>query len=298
MKIRTLQTNEWDQLAQLIFHSTNDWYQKNLNRGCFGGDNPLVCRIFPEVYEGLDPGCCLVAEIDGALAGSCFYHPRETHISLGIMNADPDFTGHGVARALLQEIIKLAGGKPVRLVSSSLNLDSYSLYTRAGFRPIAMYQDMIIPTGANLPKVSPKVRPATLSDIPDILALENEVSGISREKDWRYFLDDNSSIWHGFVLETKGEITGFLFSINHPGSRMLGPGVMLDSDAAIALIIAQLATFGSETPLFLVPASETELVQKLYQLGARNCEIHLSQVYGKAEAPRGITMPTFMPETG
>ena len=298
MKIRTLRIDEWDQLAGLIFHSTNDWYQKNLNRGCFGGDNPLVCRIFPEVYEALDPGCCLVAEIDGTLAGSCFYHPRDTHFSLGIMNADPAFSGRGVARALLQEIIKRAGDKPVRLVSSALNLDSYSLYTRAGFRPLAIYQDMIVPAEVKLPPISKKVRNATLSDLPAILALEEDVSGISREKDWRYFLSDSSSTWRGFVFETDGQMTGLLFSVNHPGSRMLGPGVMRDSDAAFELIIAQLAGFGDETPLFLVPANETTLIQNLYQLGARNCEIHLSQVLGEASPPSAITMPTFMPETG
>ncbi|MDA7898850.1 GNAT family N-acetyltransferase, partial [bacterium] len=225
MKIRNLQTTEWDQLAHLIFNSTNTWYQKNLNRQCFGGSDPLTCRIFPEVYETLDPGCCLIAEIDGVLAGSCFYHPRETHFSVGIMNADPAFAGRGVARTLLQEIIKRAGKKPIRLVSSALNLDSYSLYTRAKFRPLAIYQDMIIPAETALPPVPSNARAAKLADLPAILALEDQVSAISREKDWRYFLNDNSSAWQGFVFETDGEITGFLFSINHPGSRMLGPGV-------------------------------------------------------------------------
>ena len=297
MKIRTLQTTEWDQLAHLIFNSTNNWYQKNLNRKCFGGSDPLICRIFPEVYETLDPGCCLIAEIDGVIAGSCFYHPRKTHFSVGIMNADPTFTGQGVARTLLQEIIKRAGKKPVRLVSSALNLDSYSLYTRAKFRPLVIYQDMIIPAETVLPPVPSNVRAAKLADLPAILALEAQVSEISREKDWRYFLSDNSSSWRGVVFESDGEVTGFLFSINHPGSRMLGPGVMRDQKAAFALIIAQLSTFGPEPPLFLVPASETELIQNLYKLGARNCEIHLSQVLGEAKAPSGVTMPTFMPET-
>ena len=213
------------------------------------------------------------------------------------MNANPAFAGRGVARTLLQEIIKRAGKKPIRLVSSALNLDSYSLYTRAKFRPLAIYQDMIIPAETVLPPVPSNVRAAKLADLPAILALEDQVSEISREKDWQYFLSDNSSTWRGFVFESDGELTGFLFSINHPGSRMLGPGVMRDQKAAFALIIAQLSTFGPETPLFLVPASETELIQNLYKLGARNCEIHLSQVLGEAKAPSGVTMPTFMPET-
>lgn len=298
MILRKLQTDEWDELARLIFHSTNDWYTRNLKRRCFPGDDPLTCRIFPEVYEDLDPGCCLIAEIDGKLAGSCFYHPRETHFSLGIMNANPDFAGRGVARRLLEEIISLAGDKPVRLVSSALNLDSYSLYNRAGFQPLAVYQDMMLPADKTVPPVSPTIRPATLGDLEELLRLEEDISGIRREKDWRYFLNDPTGVWRGMISENEGKITGFLFSIDHPGSRMLGPGVMRDDEAAFNLITAQLSQFQGDTPIFLVPARETKLVRRLYQLGARNLELHLSQVLGNAREPAGIVMPTFMPETG
>ena len=96
-------------VAELIHVSTNAWYQDNLNRSIFQRDDASGCLVFPEVYEALDPGCCLVAEEEGGrLMGSCFYHPRETHVSLGIMNAHPDFAGRGVAGALLAEIIRRA----------------------------------------------------------------------------------------------------------------------------------------------------------------------------------------------
>ena len=102
MRIRELHSDEWMAVAELIHVSTNAWYEANLNRSIFQRDDASGCLVFPEVYEALDPGCCLVAEEeDGRLMGSCFYHPRETHVSLGIMNAHPDFAGRGVARALL-----------------------------------------------------------------------------------------------------------------------------------------------------------------------------------------------------
>jgi GNAT superfamily N-acetyltransferase len=298
MKIRSLRPEEWSQLAHLIFHSTNQWYQKNLNRSCFPGDDPTICRLFPEVYESLDPGCSLVAECEGTLAGSCFYHPRETHVSLGIMNVHPDFAGQGVARRLLEEIIRIAGAKPLRLVSSALNLDSFSLYSRAGFRPYEVYQDMILPNEAPLLPVPESVRPATPEDLPALLALEEEISGIRRSKDWEHFLENQAGHWHGLVSERKGSLNGFLFSIKHPGSCMLGPGVMRGEEEAASLIAAQLRHFGDLTPVFLVPSRARDLLQTLYRWGARNCEIHLAQVRGEAKTPDGIVMPTFMPETG
>lgn len=293
MKIRTLASDEWTTLGRFIHASTNAWYQKNLGRDCFPPQNPEACQIFPEVYETLDPGCCLVAEIDGQLAGSCFYHPRETHISLGIMNVAANFSGHGVARALLTEIINIAGEQPLHLVSSALNLDSYSLYTRAGFHPTAIYQDMIFPEIPDIPH--PNTRKATFADLPAIIALEEKLTGLRREKDYRHFLENAAGIWHGSVSFRDDQLTGVLFSVNHPASAMLGPGLISNDEDALSLVGAELKNFNT-SPLFLAPAHRVEFIAKLYQLGARNGELHFSQVLGDSPPSRGGVMPTFMPE--
>ena len=136
--LRRLGPDEWDEVATLIFDSTNTWYSKNFSKNVFGGQ-PSAARVFPEVYEALDPGFCIIAEKDGRMAGSCFVHPRETHYSLGIMNVHPKFYGQGVAGEILCEIVEMAEEetKPVRLVSSAMNLDSFSLYTKYPLRAAA-----------------------------------------------------------------------------------------------------------------------------------------------------------------
>jgi hypothetical protein len=48
----------------------------------------------------------------------------------------------------------------------------------------------------------------------------------------------------------------------------------------------------------LVPVEREMLVRALYEVGARNCELHLYQVRGKFTPFQGISMPTFLPETG
>jgi hypothetical protein len=300
--LRPLRPDEWDTIAAFIHHSTNSWYRKNLNREIFAAD-PLACRIFPEVYETLDPGCCLVAEEDGMIVGSCFYHPRETHWSLGIMNSAPD--SRGVAKAILREIVRLAraAGKPLRLVSSACHLDSFSLYSKAGFRPIRVYQDMLlaVPEDGMLLSTRPagvdRVRPATAGDLPAIIALEQEIAGLRREKDHRFFLENVQRIWNTLVIENQG-LTGFMTSVAHPGSRMIGPGACRDSEAALALVWAHLDRFHrGHTPVWLAPADEADFVHGCYGWGARNCELHLAQVLGECPPHRGLVFPTFMPET-
>jgi hypothetical protein len=262
------------------------------------------------VYEDLDPGCCILAESDrtGRLMGSCFYHPRETHVSLGIMNAHPAYFGTGVARRLLRHITDYADaqGKPVRLVSSAMNLDSFSLYTRAGFVPRQAYQDVMLRVpAAGVPldglgaDLTSRVRPARIDDVEAIAALELDVSSISRRKDYRYFAENADGIWHVSVLEgSGGKLDGFLASVNHPGSNMVGPGVARSEEGAAALLRAELSEHRGRSPVFLVPLDAERLVRQVYAWGGRNVELHFHQVRGAFQPFAGVNLPTFMPETG
>jgi GNAT superfamily N-acetyltransferase len=293
-------------VAELIHESTNRWYAAR-NMGPIFTGHPTACRLFCEVYEALDPGCCVVAEDEstGRLMGSCFYHPRETHVAVGIMNVHPDFSGRGLARAMLGFITDLADRekKPARLVSSAMNLDSFSLYSRAAFVPRMAFQDMFIDVPANgMTLAAPgieRVRAATLRDVDAIVELEVQISGIRREKDFRFFIENAQGIWRLSVFESAaGGIEGFLASVNHRASNMLGPGVARSEVVTAALIAAELNHHRGRRPVFLVPVQCGDLVQTLYRWGARNCELHLAQVRGRFAGFHGVVMPTFMPETG
>jgi GNAT superfamily N-acetyltransferase len=217
IELRAMGDEDWGEVASLIYDSTNAWYVARGRPPIFAGpkDGPI---LFCAVYEQLDPGCCVVADDRDAnrLAGSCFYHPRSTHVSLGIMNVHPDYFGQGIASQLLRFVTEVADRqrKPMRLVSSALNLDSYSLYNRVGFVPRAIYHDMImkVPDGGLEQRVpgSDRVRQATQHDLAAMVELEWSVNHIRREKDLRYFVENPDGIWHVSVLEGKqGGLDGF-----------------------------------------------------------------------------------------
>jgi GNAT superfamily N-acetyltransferase len=317
--LRPMQRSDWPAVAELIHQSTNAWYQRAAKPAIFGGPAD-DCELFCRVYEALDPGCCVLAvddsgEARGRVAGSCFYHPRDTHVSLGIMNAHPDYFGRGVARRLLSYITDFAdrAGKPLRLVSSAMNLDSYSLYSRAGFVPRIVFHDMLMPPAADgsprpvldAPGLG-RVRDATADDVKAMADLEQELAHIRREKDYAYFVKNDDAVWHVSVyssdsIASGGGIDGFLVSVADPCSHMLGPGVARTQQQAAALIAAELNHHRDRTPgtpVWLVPAHCDGLVQTMYAWGARNCELHLAQCRGQWSQPAGVAMPTFMPETG
>lgn len=305
--IRQKRTDDNDAVAVLIRDSLNVWYKKN--RG-FDAVVPSVeaATIYSRVYDALDPGCCLVAEDveSGRLAGSCFYHPRPTHVSLGLMTVAPDYFGQSVSSKLLGAIVEIAKGRnqTLRLVSSAMNLDSFSLYNRAGFIPTAMYQDMQIkvpaegfelstPAGATL-------RDALESDVPAIVELERRLCGIDRAKDFKFFIENAQGIWGTSLLvdDATGAIRGVMCSVRDPGCNMVGPGVAIDEESAIALIARELNRYAGEwSPIVLVPTKAPTLRLQMYAFGGRNTETHVAQALGDATPNEGIVVPTFMPET-
>ena len=296
---------EADEAAQLIHRSLDFWYARHLNQPQRFGSDWQPFRIFPDLYQGLDPGQALTARnaASGELVGICFQHPRPTHVSVGIVATHPASGGRGVARALLEQVLAFADARrlPIRLVSSLMNLDSFSLYTRLGFVPGMVFQDLQFSSGVLPPLVPPQgiIRRATPSDVPAMAVLEESMTGIFRAHDFAYFVKNEPEIWHTLVLIGEdGKLHGFLSSLQQGGTQMLGPGWMENDVDALSLISAQLHHHAPGNPVFLVPSRAAGLVAALYQAGARNVELHVAQVRGPSVAPQGIVIPTFLPESG
>ena len=303
--LRNMRPDDREEVSRLVFHSTNQYYKSIGREPIFKGDEMSASDLF-DVYQRIDPGEGLVAVDDrtNVVIGSCFVHPRETHVSLGIMNAHHEHFGRGVARSILARIIEEAqqASKPVRLVSSCFNLDSFSLYTRAGFVPFGTFQDMFLKVPeTGLPHPRPNdlsVRPATRDDVEAMAAVERDVSGISRVDDYRYFIRNEDELWHVSVVESARGIDGFLVSCGSASLNMIGPGVARTQDQASALMFAELNHQRGRCPVLLAPVVCGDYVRQLYAWGARNCEMHVAQSHGPAQPPAGVVMPTFLPESG
>ena len=143
-----------------------------------------------------------------------------------------------------------------------------------------------------------EVRNARFNDVEEMVALEKRLCGIERTKDFEYFIENKRDIWKTVVYRnSSGTLLGFLGSVDHPASQMIGPGVAESEKVAMSMLANLLDSFRSKCPVFLLPVTAKEAVQTAYSWGARNCEIHFSQYRGESQLPRGVVMPTFMPET-
>ncbi|MDP1586373.1 MAG: GNAT family N-acetyltransferase [Prosthecobacter sp.] len=302
-----LSAADHEAVARLLHRSLVQWYESRLRQGAKFGDSHEPFLLFPEVYEALDPGEAVTARDTqtGEVLGVCFSHERETHVAIGIVATAPEAGGRGIAKQMMAAVLEKARslGKPARLVSSLLNLDSFSLYTRLGFVPGAIFQDMLItvpedgmtfpePTGLN------RVREARSDEAARIADFEKSQQGIRREKDFAFFLQNKVGSWRVLVSEREdGSLNGFLAMSTHPSFSMIGPGVAADEETAAALLWKALDGLHGKTLVFLVPCAAANLVRTAYSWGARNVELHVAQSTAPVSSAQGIVFPTFMPET-
>ncbi|MGZ4968929.1 MAG: GNAT family N-acetyltransferase [Methylobacter sp.] len=308
MLLRQLTDDDRDAYADMLHRSFNTWYGSHGWPSDYFSCRPEQTGIFLDIYNDISPGGNIAAfdPDNGKLMGACFFHPREHHVSLGIMAVNPDYFRRGVGRALVDHIVGFTESHryaALRLVGSAMNMDSFSLYSRSGFIPRGSYHDMVLPVPiAGLPVNYPlrdQVRDAVPADVDAMAALEMEVSGISRINDYRYAIENPRGVLQALVFEgVDRTIDGFMISIKHPALNMLGPCVARNEKTTLALLLQAAERFRGGTPLLVVPMDKRELVETLYDWGAHNVEVHLFQVRGKFQAFNGVNLPSFLPETG
>jgi GNAT superfamily N-acetyltransferase len=305
--LRALRDDDVPEYADLLFSAFNAWWWKHGLCKDFYDCHPIDVSIFYKIYNDMSPGCSVAAfhKDTGRMMGACYYHPREYHVSLGIMSVHPNYGGQGVGRAMVDYILdytKDNGYKACRLVGSAMNLDSFSLYNRSGFVPRLSYQDMMldVPSGGMDVSVpgEHKVREAKLEDVQSMADLEMEVSGVTRLVDYPYWIKNSRGVMHATVYENdQGGIEGFLNSVKCPAINILGPCVARSEEVAIALIRRELERYRGILTLFVIPTTKRKMVETFYEWKAFNVETHFKQVWGEFQEYRGVSLPSYLPET-
>lgn len=331
----------------LVHGSFNAWYWRHGWNGDFITCTPDEAAVFLDVYLELDGAGHSVAAFhaaSGQLAGACFYHVRPpSHVSLGVMCVHASFEKRGVGRNLVRRIVREQeerGLPSLRLMSSALSMDSFSLYNRAGFTPRVLHQDMVVTLpapavrreeGVPLPPgggvedrdavttttTDPDtitIRHATPDDVPAMVQLEELISGITRPQDFEYCIRDERRMFDVYVATERDPastpMVGFCIALRCPLSHQLGPGVARD-DVVMTRLFHHALTHtyedqtkddddggGSTSVLAVVPVRATRVVRYLYGRGAKNVETHFLQVKGAYQEMNGVSIPSFLPETG
>jgi GNAT superfamily N-acetyltransferase len=229
----------------------------------------------PDIY-------CVVAEVDGRIAGSNCLDERSAIAGVGPITIDPELQNRGVGRMLMNAVLDRAhqrGTSGVRLVQAAFHNRSLSLYASLGFdvrEPLSCMQGRTAQRSVS----GCAVRPAQAVDLDACNALALEVHGFDRGREL------GESIQHGtaVVVERGGHITGYSTHLAFFG-HSIGE-TNLDMQALIASADAFVG------PGLLVPSRNSTLFRWCLANGLRVVQPMTLMSTGLYSDPRGAWLPS------
>jgi GNAT superfamily N-acetyltransferase len=228
------------------------------------------------------PRChVVVAERDGAIAGSCGIDERDEVGGIGPITVDPAGQNAGVGRTLMEAILARCADRGVdaRLVQAAFHNRSMSLYTKLGFdarEPLSCLQGPAIaatPDGFT-------VRAATADDADACERVCRAVHGLSRRGELADAIRDG----HATVVLRDGRIRGYATGI------AFFAHAVAETNGDLAALIASAPAFPG--PGFLLPTRNAELLRWCLARGLRIVQPMTLMTRGVYQEPRGAFLPS------
>jgi GNAT superfamily N-acetyltransferase len=239
----------------------------------------LVTRMFS------DPGFyCVVAEVDGRIAGSNCLDERGAIAGVGPITIDPKVQNRGIGRKLMDAVLDRARERNfagVRLVQAAFHNRSLSLYTTLGFdvrEPLAVMQGPAIKKTYD----GTKVRPARPSDLEACNLAALGVHGHHRSGELADAIRQGTAI----VVERQGRITGYASSIAFYGHAVA------ETNPDLQAMVAAADSFAG--PGILVPSRNSELFRWCLANGLRVVQPMTLMSLGLYNEPKGAFLPSVL----
>jgi L-amino acid N-acyltransferase YncA len=232
-----------------------------------------------------DPGFyCVVAEVDGRIAGSNCLDERGAIAGVGPITIDPKVQNRGIGRKLMDAVLDRARERNfagVRLVQAAFHNRSLSLYTTLGFdvrEPLAVMQGPAIKKTYD----GTKVRPARPSDLETCNLVAQGVHGHHRRGELADAIRQGTAV----VVERQGRITGYASSIAFYGHAVA------ETNPDLQAMVAAADSFAG--PGILVPSRNSELFRWCLSNGLRVVQPMTLMSLGLYNEPKGAFLPSVL----
>jgi GNAT superfamily N-acetyltransferase len=222
------------------------------------------------------------ARVDGRLAGSNFMSVGDEVAGVGPISVDPALDDRGIGRCLMHAVLEHAhaiGKTQVRLLQTTYNAKSLSLYASLGFDVCAAIGVMAARPAAN---PDPLVRRAVPADVPMLDELCRHVFKVSR------WIEIEAAFAHGFPVylrEQAGRLTAYFI----PGP--MGHGASNSANEILA-VIGESARQSTGEIVFFCPLQLGDFFRKVLKAGHRLRKIMTYMSIGPYVSPEGIWLPS------
>lgn len=179
----------------------------------------------------------VVLERDSKVIGTAMWWPYgQSHASVGMIIVTAAEQGRGYGAWLFDSLLEATQGRDVLLSSTEEGL---ALYKRRGFvecGTIVQHQS-ILPAAATQDQVFDGIRPATVSDLPAIQAIDCRATGMDRAP----MVAALVKAGHVVIAESKGRAVGYSIARRFGRGYVVGPCAAESVDDAKRLILDQLS---------------------------------------------------------
>ncbi|MGA2634528.1 MAG: GNAT family N-acetyltransferase [Terracidiphilus sp.] len=225
---------------------------------------------------------CVVAEIDGRIAGSNCLDERSTIAGVGPVIVDPQLQNRGVGRLLMRAVLDRADERRsagVRLVQAAFHSRSLSLYASLGFdirEPLSCMQ------GRTVQRTVPgcTVRPAQLADMNACKTLALQVHGFDRSNELTEGIENGTAV----LVERGGRITGYSSLLGAFGHSVAETNLDIQ-----ALMVSADSFPGAGIP---VPSRNSALLRWCLANGLRIAQPMTLMATGLYNEPEGAWLPS------
>ena len=227
---------------------------------------------------------CVVAEVDGRIAGSNCLDERSAIAGVGPITVNPDIQNQGLGRILMNAVLERARQKNfvgVRLLQAAFHNRSLSLYTKLGFAVREPMSVMCAP--AQRQSVAGyTVRPAREEDVTAANTLCEAVHGYSRAGELR----DGIHIGTAVVVERDGRLAGYASGFGYFGYAVA------ENNAALKALLAAGSNYSG--PGVIVPTRNAEVFRWCLENDFRVLHPMTLMSIGLYNEPQGAYLPSVL----
>ncbi|MBM4079230.1 MAG: GNAT family N-acetyltransferase [Planctomycetes bacterium] len=251
-------------------------------------------RAYFEHWKRTDQDGALVAVEDGEIVGFSFCHARGKRGFIGPLGVKTERQGAGIGKKLVAESLAYFAAKGCELVGLDTfpsNPAAVSLYMKAGFEitssPIHLQAPLEdVRLGATPPGSKLQVHRVIESDLDEIAAVEERLSGFSRMPDLRFLY--SSGLGTAWKLTRDGRHVGHACGLLKRGRGVLAclcaqDGVSVEE--AAGLLLAQCLPFfrsrGLSQVSVLVSSENARLASFLFGCGFRIMSVMVRMYHGE-----------------
>lgn len=237
VRCRPVREEEIPETADVFLTALADMYRRN------GVLQPLTPRPVVEInYRHIyRTGIFQVAELEGRIVGICHAIVREQLWFLSGFWVLPEAQQHGVGGALFKRVREEgeSQGATIFFTWSSIDQGAMGGYMKRGMLPgyqILTFGGPVV----SLPEQAESYQVEPL-DLSEAMRLDEQVRGVRREVDHRFWLDESGH--QGHQLVRSGRVVGYYYFV----SDVVGPAAWGEDADAEALICAASRMASSKT---------------------------------------------------